>query len=105
MKTYEEDFIYKSEGKLNNEKNQSEFSDDDINDIIEEIDIINNAKENDSHSDSLIQKDKNNNTGTKNEEEENLDSISLGGYVYNPFRESYLRLKRLRQKNNHPNEI
>ena len=105
MKTYEEDFIYKSEGKLNNEKNQSEFSDDDINDIIEEIDIINNAKENDSHSDSLIQKDKNNNMGTKNEEEESLDSISLGGYVYNPFRESYLRLKRLRQKNNHPNEI
>ena len=84
MKSYEEDFIYK--------KNSNE---EEIIELVEDSESINNDK-----------KIKNNNIENKNKYKDNespniddisldnLDEVSLGGFVYNPFRDSYLKLKR-----------
>ena len=87
LKDYEEDFIYY--------KNKNRHKEEGIIDIFEEIDNKVISKENESN------KNDNNNKGIDNNEEEseNYDDISLGGFVYNPFKESYLRLKRHRSKN------
>jgi hypothetical protein len=86
LKDYEEDFIYN--------KNKNRHKEEGIIDIFEEIDNKVISKENESN------KNDNNNKGIDNNEEEseNYDDISLGGFVYNPFKESYLRLKRHRSK-------
>lgn len=87
LKTYEEDFIY------NKNKNNEEI----IIDIFEELDNKVSSKENDNKNND----NNNNNKGIESNEEEseNYEDISLGGFVYNPFKESYLRLKRHRSKN------
>lgn len=86
LKSYEEDFIY----KYNKNRNREEG----IFDIFRELDNKVSSKENENNN--------NDNKGIENNEEEkeseNYDDISLGGFVYNPFKESYLRLKRNRSK-------
>lgn len=87
LKTYEEDFIYNKSKNRNKEER--------IIDIFEELVKKANSKENENN------KNEKNNKGNENndEESENFEDISLGGFVYNPFKESYLKLKRLRSKN------
>ena len=88
LKSYEEDFIY----KYNKNRNREEG----IFDIFRELDNKVSSKENKNNNND------NNNKGIENNEEEkeseNYDDISLGVFVYNPFKESYLRLKRNRSK-------
>ena len=88
LRTYDEDFIYK--------RNKNIHKEEGIIDIFEELDNKVSYKENEKN------KSDNNNKENENDEEksENYDDISLGGFVYNPFKESYLRLKRHRSKNN-----
>ena len=74
MKNYEEDFIYKKTKKTDNESNK-------------EMDI------NYQHENNSLNLDM-----EENEETHSLDDLSLNSFVYNPFKESYLKLKRRRNK-------